>query len=143
MPPAEVALVDLDGAAEGTLELARLGHALAQAREQTVDGVAVQAGELRDLHPGQIGRDAAQEPAEFAFTDSSTDDIAVLHGKYSLSRGRGARSASHDPFKLILDRIIQLLSFSIVSRKIQLEVPSFCSSIKITSRDIRLDTGTN
>ena len=60
----EVAFVNFDVSSERSLELARLSHALAQRREQTVHRVAVQRGELRDLHRRQIGGDASRETTE-------------------------------------------------------------------------------
>lgn len=60
----KVALVDLDMASQRSLELARLGHALTQAAEQSVDGVAVQARQLGDLDGRQIGRHVPHKPAE-------------------------------------------------------------------------------
>ncbi len=57
----EVAFVDFDDAAEGAGRLARLGHALSQQGQESVDGVAVEAGELGDLHGGEIGRDVAEK----------------------------------------------------------------------------------
>ena len=60
----EVAFVNFDVPSERSLELARLSHALAQRREQTVHRVAVQRGELRDLHRRQIGGDASRETTE-------------------------------------------------------------------------------
>jgi hypothetical protein len=86
-PGAEVALVDLDRPTERPLEFARLGHALAQAGEQTVDRVAVEAGEPGDLHGREVGGHMPQETAENAFTDPGAFDIAVLHRKYSLFGG--------------------------------------------------------
>jgi hypothetical protein len=81
----EVTLIDLDDAGELALRRTALRHAHAQTREQTVDGVAVQAGELGDLNGGQVCRHMAQKLAENHLRDSSADDIAVLHGNHSLS----------------------------------------------------------
>lgn len=67
---AEVALVNLDVPAEGPLELARPGHALAQAGEESVHGVAVEPGELRDLNRRQVRGHVPQEPAENSLTNS-------------------------------------------------------------------------
>lgn len=67
---AEVALVGLDVAAEGPLELARLGHALAQAREEPVHRVAVESGELRDLDGRQVGHHVLVEPTEYVLRNS-------------------------------------------------------------------------
>ncbi len=61
---AEVALVDLDMPAKGALELARLGHALAQTTEKSIDGVAVEAGELGDLDGREIRGHVPQKSAE-------------------------------------------------------------------------------
>lgn len=66
----KVALVDLDVPAARTIELAGLGHVLALTAEQPVDGVAVEAGELRDLDGGEIGGDVPQKPAENSLRDS-------------------------------------------------------------------------
>ncbi|MFN0133166.1 MAG: hypothetical protein ACKVW3_11665 [Phycisphaerales bacterium] len=56
--------------AEGRIGLAGLGHALAQAGQQSVDGVAVEAGELGDLNGREIGDHMPQEPAESSPGDS-------------------------------------------------------------------------
>lgn len=85
----EVTLVDLHVPSEGPLALACLGHALAQAGQQAVDRVAVEPRELGDLDGGKIRRHVPQETAERGLRDSRTDDIAVLHGKTSLSRRSG------------------------------------------------------
>lgn len=77
----EVALVDLDVAAEGSLQLARLGHAFTQAAQQSVHGVAVQARELSDLDRRQVGGHAPHKAAESGLRDPGTDDVAVLHWK--------------------------------------------------------------
>ena len=66
----EVALVDFDGPGERAVEFARLGHALTKARQQAVDGVAVEAGEHGDLHGGQVGRDVPGEATELRLCNS-------------------------------------------------------------------------
>jgi len=85
-PGPEVALINLDGPAEEAFELAGFGHALTQAGQQAVDSVAVETGQLCDLHGGEISGDMPEKPAKSGFRDSRTDDIAVSHGKPSLSR---------------------------------------------------------
>lgn len=85
----EVAFVDLDGAAEGPFELARLGHALSQAGQEPVGRVAVESCELGDLYGCEIGRHMPQEASKNGLGDSRTGDIAGLHSKTSLSRPSG------------------------------------------------------
>lgn len=51
-------------------ELARPGHALAQAGQQPVDGAAVEAGGLGDLDGGEVGRHMPQEAAENGLGES-------------------------------------------------------------------------
>lgn len=63
-PRAEVRFVEFDVAPEGSIKLARLGHAFAKAGQQAVDGVADQAGEPCDLDGGEIDRHVPQKPAE-------------------------------------------------------------------------------
>ncbi len=72
--------------AQWLLEFARLGHAFAQTGKQSIDAVAVEPGELHDLHRHQVRRDMPQEPAKNSLRNSCTDDIAVSHWKTSLSR---------------------------------------------------------
>ncbi len=67
---AEVALVDLDMPAKGALELARLGHALAQTTEKSIDGVAVEAGELGDLDGREISGHVPQKSADNTLRNS-------------------------------------------------------------------------
>lgn len=54
----------------GPFELARPGHALAQAGQQPVDGAAVEAGGLGDLDGGEVGRHMPQEAAENGLGES-------------------------------------------------------------------------
>ena len=87
----EVRLINLDGAGEGLLVLTRLGHEHADAGQQTVGGVAVEAGELRDLHGRQADGHMPQEPAENSLGDSRTHHVAVLHS-FSAYPGTSGRA---------------------------------------------------
>lgn len=93
----EVALIDLDVAAEGPLELTGLGHALTQAAQQAIDGVAVQTCELGDLDRRQVSGHTPRETAEFGLRDSGTDDVAVLHWNiaYPGTSGQAQRVMTH------------------------------------------------
>lgn len=55
---------------EGSVDGARLGHALAETGEQAVDGVAVEAGELGDLDCREVGGHVPQEPADLVLGKS-------------------------------------------------------------------------
>ncbi len=66
---AEVRLIDFDLAAERAGFFAGLGHTDMQRTQQPVQGVAVEAGELRDLCGVQISGDVSQELAKGGLGD--------------------------------------------------------------------------
>jgi len=80
----EVAFVHFDRAAERAVGLASRQHPASQGVQKTIDGVAVHAGELRDLNGGEVGGGVSQKASENGLRNSSAHEITIFHGKTSV-----------------------------------------------------------